>query len=74
MKELEEEARRPVTKYKRKQSQGERDFVEVLVRKYGEDYGRMARDVKVNYMQRSEGDLKTRVKRWREEGGVVEGG
>ena len=68
---LEEEARRPAAKYKRKQPEGERAFIAELVEKYGDDYGKMARDAKINYMQRSEGDLKRRVKRWRESGGVV---
>lgn len=69
--QLEQEARRPENKYQRKQSQGERDFIEDLVRKYGDDYGKMARDTKINYMQRSAGDLKRRVKKWRESGGEV---
>ncbi|KAK3718483.1 Ribosome biogenesis protein Nop16 [Vermiconidia calcicola] len=69
--QLQDEASRPAPKYKRKQPEGERMFVEALVRKYGDDYGRMARDMEINYMQRSEGDLKRRVKRWREGGGVV---
>ena len=70
--QLQREARRPAAKYKRRQPEGERVFVEALVRKYGDDYGRMARDMEINYMQRSEGDLKRRVKRWREQGGTVE--
>ncbi|KAF2162255.1 hypothetical protein M409DRAFT_27259 [Zasmidium cellare ATCC 36951] len=69
---LEEEARKPAAKYKRKQPEGEVAFVEELVRKYGDDYGKMARDMKINYMQRSAGDLKRRVKKWRENGGRIE--
>jgi nucleolar protein 16 len=72
VKQLEAEASRPVTKYKRKQPDGEREFIEDLVRKYGDDVGKMARDTKINYMQRSEGDLKKRIKRWRENGGSIE--
>lgn len=72
IRQLEEEASRPVVKYKRKQPDGEREFVEALVRKYGDDYGKMARDIKINYMQRSEGDIKKRIKRWREAGGTIE--
>ncbi|KAK5170171.1 Ribosome biogenesis protein Nop16 [Saxophila tyrrhenica] len=68
---LEDEASRPAPKYQRKQSEGEIAFIEELVRKHGDDYGAMARDMKVNYMQRSEGDLKKRVKKWRERGGKV---
>lgn len=69
---LEQQANRPVTKYKRRQPEGEVAFVEALVKKYGDDYGKMARDMKINYMQRSEGDLKRRIKKWRESGGVIE--
>ncbi|KAF1821213.1 uncharacterized protein K489DRAFT_322946 [Dissoconium aciculare CBS 342.82] len=72
VRQLEEEASRPVTKYKRKQPDGEREFIEALVEKYGDDTGKMARDIKINYMQRSEGDLKKRIKRWRENGGSIE--
>lgn len=69
---LEEAASRPAAKYKRKQPEGEVKFIEELVRTYGDDYGKMARDMKINYMQRSEGDLKKRIKKWRENGGSVE--
>lgn len=69
--ELEHRASLPEKKYRRKQSEGERVFVEELVAKYGEDYERMARDTEINYMQRSAGDLKKRVKKWKEGGGRV---
>ena len=69
---MEQEASRPAKKHVPKQSEGERAFVEELVAKYGDDYTAMARDMKINYMQRSEGDLKRRVKKWRESGGTVE--
>lgn len=68
---LEEQASRAMTKYKPKQSDGERGFVQELVEKYGDDYAKMARDIKINYMQRSEGDIKRRVRRWREAGRTV---
>ncbi|EMC99203.1 hypothetical protein BAUCODRAFT_31538 [Baudoinia panamericana UAMH 10762] len=68
---LEQEARRPAKKYKPKSSDNERAFIAELVGKYGEDYAAMARDLKINYMQRSEGDLKRRIKKWRESGGEV---
>jgi nucleolar protein 16 len=68
---LEEAANRPVAKYKRRQPEGEVQFIEELVRKYGDDYEKMARDHKINYMQRSEGDLKKRIKKWRASGGKV---
>jgi nucleolar protein 16 len=69
---LEADASRPEVKYKRRQPQGEIDFIEALVKKYGDDVGKMARDTKINYMQRSEGDLKQRIKKWRASGGSVE--
>lgn len=68
---LELEASRPAPKYQRRQTEGEIAFIEDLVRKHGDDYAAMARDMKVNYMQRSEGDLKKRIKKWRERGGAV---
>lgn len=68
---LEQEARKPTAKHKVKQSGNERAFIAELVEKHGDDYAAMARDMKVNYMQRSEGDLKRRVKKWVESGGSV---
>jgi nucleolar protein 16 len=70
--ELEREAARPEKKYKRRMPEGEKAFVQELVEKYGDDYEAMQRDVKINYMQRSAGDLKRRVNMWREECGVVD--
>ena len=67
--ELEQRASLPEKKYRRKQSEGERVFVETLVAKYGEDYEKMARDTEINYMQRSAGDLKKRIKKWKESSG-----
>lgn len=68
---LEAEASKPAAKYKRKQPEGERLFVEELVRKYSDDTAKMARDMKINYMQRSEGDIKKRIKKWKESGGSI---
>lgn len=72
VKQLELEASRPVAKFKPRQSDGERAFIEELVAKYGDDVHAMAMDMKINYMQRSEGDLKKRIKRWKEAGGSIE--
>ena len=69
--QLQDEAAKPEKKYKRKQPEGEKAFVRELVEKYGDDYAAMARDMKINYMQRSEGDLKRRIKKWREDGDEV---
>lgn len=72
VKALEARASRPKAKYERKQTENEVAFIKELVRKHGEDYGKMARDMKINYMQRSEGDLKKRIKIWKERGGSIE--
>ncbi|KZM24213.1 Nucleolar protein 16 [Ascochyta rabiei] len=63
--ELEEAARNGVRKAPRKQSEREGEWLERLVNKYGEDYGRMARDRKLNPMQQTESDIKKRVKKWK---------
>ncbi|EME87840.1 uncharacterized protein MYCFIDRAFT_75674 [Pseudocercospora fijiensis CIRAD86] len=70
VKALEAAARRPAAKHKRRQPEGEVRFLRELVEKYGEDYGKMARDTKINYMQRSEGDLKKRIKKLRDSSGL----
>jgi len=64
--ELEEAASRGVRKAPRHPSAREGEWIESLVSKYGDDYARMARDMKLNLMQQSEGDIKNRVKRWQE--------
>lgn len=68
---LEQEAQRPEKKYVRKQSEGEKDFIEQLVAKYGDDYAKMERDMQINYMQRSAGDLERRIVKWKKAGGPV---
>jgi nucleolar protein 16 len=35
------------------------------VSRYGDDYGKMARDRKLNPMQQTETDIKKRVKKWK---------
>ena len=51
---------------KRKQSARELEWLSRLEAKYGEDYARMARDMKLNPMQQSEGDIRRRFGRWKE--------
>lgn len=63
--QLEDAARNGVRKAPRKQSTREEEWLERLVAKYGEDYGRMARDRKLNPMQQTAADIKKRVKKWR---------
>jgi nucleolar protein 16 len=50
----------------RQQSKREEEWIARLVEKYGDDIGAMARDVKLNPMQQSEGDLGRRLKKWKE--------
>lgn len=65
--ELEESAKYGKRKRPRKQSQREREWVERLVARHGEDYGAMRRDRKLNPMQQSEGDLRRRIAVWQKE-------
>ncbi|KAK4546786.1 hypothetical protein LTR36_001518 [Oleoguttula mirabilis] len=71
VRKLQQEAGKPAAKYKPKQSDAERAFIAELVAKHGDDYAAMSRDMKVNYMQRSAGDLKRRVQKWKESGGTA---
>jgi nucleolar protein 16 len=61
---LEEAARNGVKKAPRKQSEREEEWIEKLVNKYGEDYGKMTRDRRLNPFQQSEGDIRRRAKKW----------
>lgn len=65
IRQLEEAARNGVRKAPRGQSQREKEWAERLANKYGEDYGRMARDMKLNPMQQTAADIKKRVLKWR---------
>ncbi|CAD6588777.1 MAG: Nucleolar protein 16 [Alectoria sarmentosa] len=63
--ELEEQARHSRRKRPRMQSQREREWIERLVEKWGEDWGGMVRDRKLNPQQQTEGDLKRRIAVWK---------
>lgn len=64
IRQLEEAAANGVRKAPRSQSQREAEWCERLVAKYGDDYGRMSRDMKLNPMQQTAADIKKRVKKW----------
>lgn len=64
IKQLEEAAMNGARKAPRGQSQREQEWVERLVNKYGDDYAKMARDLKLNLMQQTAADIKKRVVKW----------
>lgn len=53
----------------RMQSRREEEWIERLVRRWGDDYDAMVRDRRLNPGQQSAGDLRKRVKRWKDGGG-----
>jgi len=63
--QLEEQASLEVKKRLRQQSGREQEWIAGLVKKYGDDYGRMARDRKLNPYQQGEGDLRRRANLWK---------
>lgn len=68
IKQLEEQAARQPEKRIRKQSQREQEWIERLTGKYGDDFGKMARDRKLNPMQQTAADIARRVAKWKSEG------
>lgn len=58
------------------QSRREKEWIEALVSRWGENYRGMMTDRRLNPMQQSEGDLRRRIERWKEGHGnnVVEAG
>lgn len=67
--ELEAQAAAGERKKPRHQSTGEKEWIEALVAKHGDDYDRMFRDRKLNPMQQSVGQIKKRVLEWRKNTG-----
>ena len=67
--ELEEQAKYSKPKRPRMQSQREREWIERLVERWGDDWGSMVRDRKLNPQQQSEGYLKKRVGVWKKRNG-----
>lgn len=56
----------------RKQSQREQDWIETLVKRYGDDVRAMARDKKLNSNQQTEADIGRRIKIWKQSNAIVE--
>ncbi|KAN0103185.1 60S ribosomal subunit biogenesis protein-like protein Nop16 [Hyaloscypha variabilis] len=75
VRQLEEQASMEAEKIPRKQSERERDWIERLVAKHGDNYERMARDMRLNPMQQTAADIRKRVGKWKASGGspAVEG-
>lgn len=67
---LELEANLPTEKHIRHQSSGEREWLERLVAKHGDDASAMARDLKLNPMQQTAADIRKRLRTYKEELGI----
>ena len=65
---LEEQASMETKQRPRQQSRREEEWLTKLVKKHGENYSRMVMDRKLNPYQQSEGDLRRRIKRWKDSG------
>jgi nucleolar protein 16 len=52
----------------RHQSEGEQDFLRLLVRKHGSDYAAMARDLKLNRYQQTAAELRRRLVKMQRDG------
>ncbi|KAM7221652.1 Ribosome biogenesis protein Nop16 [Rhypophila decipiens] len=63
VRQLEAEANRPIEKKVRHQSEREKEFLQRLVDKHGDDVDAMVRDMKLNPMQQTRGDLSRRLKK-----------
>ncbi|KAI6090767.1 ribosome biogenesis protein Nop16 [Hypoxylon rubiginosum] len=63
--QLEAEANRPTIRKKKTQSSREKEWLQRLVEKYGDDTKAMARDRKLNPMQQTEADIAKRIKKWK---------
>ena len=63
VRQLEEEASRPVEPTVRRQSSREVEWLERLVAKHGDDTLAMARDIKLNPMQQTKADIAKRLKK-----------
>ncbi|KAH7321621.1 60S ribosomal subunit biogenesis protein-like protein Nop16 [Rhexocercosporidium sp. MPI-PUGE-AT-0058] len=73
VRKLEEQASMVPEKRERSQSEREKEWIERLVGKWGEDFEKMARDRKLNPMQQTPADIRRRVGKWKAKGGVLPG-
>lgn len=64
---LEQQANVPTESYKRHQSAREREWIERLVAKHGQDVAAMARDMRLNPMQQTVGEIKKKLKKYQQE-------
>lgn len=71
VKQLEEQASMGAPPAERKQSDREKEWIERMVVKYGDDYVKMSRDRRLNPMQQTPADIKRRVGKWKAKGGKV---
>ncbi|PSR78435.1 ribosome biogenesis protein Nop16 [Coniella lustricola] len=59
---LEEQANMPTEKHIRHQSAGEREWIERLIAKHGDDTAAMARDMRLNPMQQTGAEIRRKIK------------
>lgn len=72
IKDLEASAKLEKKKRPRLQSEREREWCRRLVKRWGDDWGGMGRDRRLNPLQQSVGDLRRRIEVWRAGGGRVD--
>lgn len=65
VRQLEDEANRPVEKKPRTASTREAEWLQSLVDRHGDDTAAMARDAKLNPMQQTAADIARRIRKWR---------
>ncbi|KAI0446675.1 ribosome biogenesis protein Nop16 [Xylaria telfairii] len=65
VRQLENEANRPVEKKPRTASSREAEWLQALVDRHGDDAAAMARDRKLNPMQQTAGDIAKRIRKWK---------
>ncbi|KAI1365335.1 ribosome biogenesis protein Nop16 [Xylaria arbuscula] len=67
VRQLEDEANRPVVKKPRTVSAREAEWLQSLVDRHGDDTAAMARDRKLNPMQQTGADIAKRIRKWKGE-------